>query len=99
MSLVKLKKSKPFGDLVTSDFFGNGFRNQGILNDSYWIDRIVEPALNIKANEGKYEMALTTHGNTKKDIKITIDDGCLNISAKKAKSEKDKMAYQYLRQL
>ncbi len=96
MSLVKFKKNKPFGNLVTSDlfepndFFGNGFWNQGILNDSFWNGRKLEPALNIKENEGDYEIELAAPGFTKKDFKVTIDDGCLNISAKKSTSEEEK---------
>ncbi|WP_223170256.1 Hsp20/alpha crystallin family protein [Maribacter aquimaris] len=95
MSLVKFKKSNPFGNLVTSDlfkpndFFGNGFWNQGILNDSFWNGKKLEPALNIKENEGDYEIELAAPGFAKKDFKVTIDDECLNISAKKTSEEEE----------
>jgi len=96
MSLVKFKKRRPFGNLVTSDFFDmedffdNRFWNQGLLNDSFWTGRKGEPALNIKENDANFEIELAAPGFAKKDFKITIEDGYLNISAEKSTSEEEK---------
>ena len=96
MSLVKFKKRRPFGSLITSDFFDmedffdNRFWNQGLLNESFWNGRKGEPALNIKENDENFEIELAAPGFAKKDFKITIEDGCLNISAEKSTSEEEK---------
>ncbi len=96
MSLVKFNKRRPFGNLITSDFFDmedffdNRFWNQGLLNDSFWNGRKGEPALNIKENDTNFEIELAVPGFTKKDFEITIDDGCLNVSAEKTTSEEEK---------
>ena len=96
MSLVKFRKRRPFGNLVTSDFFDmedffdNRFWNQGLLNDSFWTGRKGEPALNIKENDANFEIELAAPGFAKKDFKITIEDGYLNISAEKSTSEEEK---------
>jgi len=76
MSLVKFRKRRPFGNLVTSDFF--------------WTGRKGEPALNIKENDANFEIELAAPGFAKKDFKITIEDGFLNISAEKSTSEEEK---------
>ncbi|MEN8789772.1 MAG: Hsp20/alpha crystallin family protein [Flavobacteriaceae bacterium] len=97
MSLVKFKKrNRPFANLVTSDFFDmedffdNRFWSSGMLNDKFWNGRKGEPALNIKETEDHYEIELAAPGFEKKDFEITIDNGYLNISAKKSVKEEEK---------
>ncbi|MBD0778460.1 Hsp20/alpha crystallin family protein [Maribacter sp. ANRC-HE7] len=95
MSLVKFKK-RPFGDLVHQDFFDmdDFFDNRSwvrnMLPDTFWNGKTTEPALNIKETDDKFEIELAAPGFAKKDFNITIDDGCLNISAEKTKSEEEK---------
>ncbi|MCK5440825.1 MAG: Hsp20/alpha crystallin family protein [Maribacter sp.] len=95
MTLVKFKKRRPFGNLITSDFFDmedffdNRFWNQGLSNDSFWNGRKGEPALNIKENDTNFEIELAAPGFAKKDFEVTIDDGCLNITAEKSTSEEE----------
>ncbi|MBD1259777.1 Hsp20/alpha crystallin family protein [Maribacter polysiphoniae] len=95
MSLVKFKK-RPFGDLVSQDFFDmdDFFDNRSwvrnMLPDTFWNGKTTEPALNIKETDDKFEIELAAPGFAKKDFNITIDDGCLNISAEKTKSEEEK---------
>jgi len=96
MSLVKFnKRRRPFADLVTSDFFDmedffdNRFWNKKILDDSFWNGRSGEPALNIKEHDTSFEIELAAPGFAKEDFDITLDNGYLNISAKKSeKAEK-----------
>lgn len=96
MSLVKFNKRRPFGGLVTSDFFDmedffdNRFWNQGLINDSFWNGRKGEPALNIKENDADFEIELAAPGFAKKDFEVTIHEGCLNVSAKKSTTEEEK---------
>ena len=96
MSLVKFRNRRPFGNLVTSDFFDmedffdNRFWNEGLLNDRFWNGRKGEPALNIKETDDNYEIELAAPGFAKKDFEVTIEDGCLNIKAEKSTSEEEK---------
>lgn len=95
MSLVKFRK-RPFGNLVTQDFFDmdDFFDNRSwvrnMLPDTFWNGKTTEPALNIKETDDKFEIELAAPGFAKKDFEITIEDGCLNISAEKSTSEEEK---------
>ena len=95
MSLVKFK-TRPFGNLITQDFFDmddffdNRTWGRDMLPSRFWNGKAVEPALNIKETDDNFEMELAAPGFGKKDFEITIDDGCLNISAEKSTSEEEK---------
>lgn len=95
MSLVKFRR-RPFGNLVTQDFFDmdDFFDNRGwvrdMLPDRFWNGKRSEPALNIKENDDNFEIELAAPGFAKKDFEVTLEDSCLNISAEKSTSEEDK---------
>ena len=95
MSLVKFRR-RPFGNLVRQDFFDmdDFFDNRSwvrnMLPDTFWNGKTTEPALNIKETDDKFEIELAAPGFAKKDFEITIEDGCLNISAEKSTSEEEK---------
>lgn len=95
MSLVRFKNRRPWGNLVTSDFFemddffDNRLWNRVLSNDRFWNGKNMEPALNIKEMDDHFEIELAAPGFSKKDFKITMDDGMLVISAEKS-SEKEK---------
>ena len=95
MSLVKFKR-RPFGNLMTQDFFDmdDFFDNRAwardLLPDRFWNGKRAIPALNIKENDDNFEIELAAPGFAKKDFDVTIDDGCLNISAEKEHSEEEK---------
>lgn len=95
MSLVKFRR-RPFGSLMTQDFFDmdDFFDNRGwvgdMLPDRFWNARRSEPALNIKETDEHFEIELAAPGFAKKDFEVTIEDGCLNISAEKELSEEEK---------
>ena len=97
MSLVKFRKrTRPFGNLITSDFFDmedffdNRFWDRGLVNDRFWNGRTGEPALNILEKDNHFEIELAAPGFTKKDFEVTIDEGYLNISAKKEMKREEK---------
>lgn len=96
MSLVKFKRRRPFSNLISQDFFDvdNFFDNRGwgqdILPDGFWNGNVSEPALNIKESNDKFEIELAAPGFAKKDFEVTIDDGCLNITAERSTSEEEK---------
>jgi HSP20 family protein len=87
MSLVKFRKS-PFENLLAPDFLD--FNTNNLFNDRFWLKRMNEPALNIKEKKDEFEIELAAPGYNKKDFEVTIDNGCLNISAKKELSKEEK---------
>ena len=87
MSLVKFKhRRRPFRNLITSDFFNT----DDFLKDRFWLNRMDEPALNIKESDDDFEIELAAPGYSKKDFEVNIDNGYLNISAKKSSSKEEK---------
>lgn len=95
MSLVKFTR-RPFGNLVTQDFFDmdDFFDNRkwvrNMLPDAFWNGNRTQPALNIKETDDNFEIELAAPGFGKKDFNVTIEDGCLNITAEKEHSEEEK---------
>ncbi|SNR69547.1 heat shock protein Hsp20 [Lutibacter agarilyticus] len=87
MSLVKFRKS-PLENLLTPDFLD--FNTNNLFNDKLWLKKMNEPALNIKETKDEFEIELAAPGYNKKDFEVTIDDGCLNISAKKEETKEKK---------
>lgn len=87
MSLVKFRKS-PLENLLAPDFLD--FNTNNLFNDRFWLKRMNEPALNIKEKKDEFEIELAAPGYNKKDFEVTIDNGCLNISAKKELSKEEK---------
>ncbi|ALM07773.1 heat-shock protein [Sediminicola sp. YIK13] len=96
MSLVKFRNRRPFGSLITSDFFDmddffeNRLMSRNVLGDRFWNGKRGEPALNIKETDDHFEIELAAPGFSKKDFSVTIDDGCLNIEAEKSTSKEEK---------
>jgi len=84
MSLVKFRKS-PLENLLTPDFLD--FNANNLFNDRLWLKKMNQPALNIKETTDEFEIELAAPGYNKKDFEVTIDNGCLNISAKKEESK------------
>ena len=85
MSLVKFNR-KPWGNLITSDFFDD----DNFIDNRLWNKKLDEPALNIKETDDAFEVELAAPGFAKKDFDVTIDNGCLNISAESSKSKEEK---------
>ena len=95
MSLVKFKR-RPFGNLISSDFFDmddffdNRMWDKSLLEGRFWNGKTIDPAMNIKEMDDSFEIELAAPGFAKKDFNVTIDNGCLNISAEKKTSEEEK---------
>lgn len=95
MSLVKFR-SRPFGNLVSQDFFNldnffdNRFWNTGLMDNPFWNGKTMEPALNIKETDDNFEIELAAPGFAKKDFEVTIENGCINITAEKEHSDEEK---------
>ena len=95
MTLVKFKR-RPFGSLLSQDFFDmddffdNRMWDKGLMRTDFWNGKTVEPALNIKETDEHFDIELAAPGFSKKDFNVTIEDGCLNISAEKKYTEEEK---------
>ena len=94
MTLVKFRR--PFGDLLRKDvfdmddFFDSRFWKGGMMETDFWNGKTVEPAMNIKETDDHYEIELAAPGFNKKDFKVTIENGYLNITAEKKESKEEK---------
>ncbi|WP_239540711.1 Hsp20/alpha crystallin family protein [Spongiivirga citrea] len=95
MSLVKFRKRTPFGGLIASDFFDSDsifdkrIWDSDLFNWDFWNGKSQEPALNIRETDDAFEVELAAPGFSKKDFEVTIDNGCLNISAEKSESKEE----------
>ncbi len=89
MSLIKFKR-RPVGNQTTQyfsdrdNFLDNSRKARKYAALNFWNGKRSEPALNIKENDGNFEIELAAPGFTKKDLEVTIEDGC-PISKRKAK--------------
>jgi len=97
MTLVKFKnRRRPFSNLIPSnflemdDFLGGSLWNRDLFDVDFWNGKTHEPALNIKEIDDHFEIELAAPGFSKKDFEINVDNGCLNISAEKSESKKEK---------
>ena len=63
---------------LLSDFF-DGDR----FFDSDWMRKQSVPAVNVKENETNFEIELAAPGLSKKDFKVTAENGILTISSEK----------------
>lgn len=64
----------------TNDFFENRL----------WNTKREAPALHIKETDNAFEAELATPGFAKKDFDVTMDNGCLNISAESSNTKEEK---------
>jgi HSP20 family protein len=77
MSLVKFKNNRENALMPgVNDIF------ESIFNDTFFNDKMVTrvPAVNISESKDNYHIELAAPGLKKKDFKISLDNGQLNIS-------------------
>lgn len=78
------------GNLL-SDFFDNDR-----FFDSDWFKKQSVPAVNVRETEKNFEIEVAAPGLSKKDFKITVDNGVLTVSSEK-KEEKEQKEKDYTR--
>ncbi|MBC9795755.1 Hsp20/alpha crystallin family protein [Sinomicrobium weinanense] len=87
MSLIKFNNRLPWSGSGLSrffdmdDFFRDGFLDRTVLE---------QPALNVREKEDEFEIELAAPGLSKKDFRIAVENGYLNISAEKEESKEEK---------
>lgn len=92
MSLIK-RSDWPslMGNSFLSDFFDNDR-----FFDGDWLKKQSVPAVNVKETDKNFEIEVAAPGMSKKDFKITAENGILNISSEK-KEEKEQKEKDYTR--
>jgi len=92
MSLIK-KNDWPL--LGNGSWLTNFFENDRFF-DSDWLKKMNVPAVNVKETDKMFEVEVAAPGLTKKDFKITAEDGILTVSSEK-KEEKEQKEKDYTR--
>jgi len=85
MSLVKFKRT-PLENLFSTDVLDTN----DFFDNRLWNKKLDAPALNIKETDNAFEVELAAPGFAKKDFDVTIDNGCLNISAESSNTKEEK---------
>ncbi len=88
MTLVKFNRpvSRSFGNLV-DDFFSEV---PALFNESFnkSVSHVFVP-VNVKKNEGSYQLDVVAPGFDKSDFKVNVDGNILTVSAEKKAEEKN----------
>jgi HSP20 family protein len=89
MGLLTKQNGSAWPKLV-QDFFGT--ENPFDLDEKFWLpEKGVEiPSTNVIENEKEFKLELSAPGFDKKDFKVEVVDGMLNISAEKEEKKEEK---------
>lgn len=79
MSLIKRSDWPLLGN---GSWLTNFFENDRFF-DSDWLKKMNMPAVNVKETDKSYEVELAAPGLSKKDFKITAEEGILTVSSEK----------------
>jgi len=92
MSLIKRSEWPLLG---SGSWLSNFFDNDRFF-DSDWLKKMNMPAVNVHETEKSYEVELAAPGLSKKDFKITAEEGILTVSSEK-KEETEQKEKDYMR--
>ncbi len=92
---MKLLKNPLFPSLLSDRFLPEFFENERFF-DSDWMKSMSVPSVNIRETEKEFFVELAAPGLTKKDFKISVENGMLTISAEK-KAEKEETEKNFTR--
>jgi HSP20 family protein len=85
---MALIKKSDWPSLMNGNWLSNFFDNDRFF-DSNWL-RTTVPAVNVKEQEKTFEIELAAPGLSKKDFKVTAENGILTISAEKEEEQERK---------
>ena len=92
---MNLIKRSDWPSLVNGPWLSAFFDNDRFF-DSDWLKKQSLPAVNVKETDKNFEIEVAAPGLSKKDFKITVDNGVLTISSEK-KEEKEQKEKDYTR--
>ena len=93
MSLIKYN---PFATKSVGNFFDDFF-NRGIADFVGSDFSVSTPSVNVVETENSYRVEVAAPGLEKKDFEVSIDNGFLNISARKEHEEEVQDGDKYMR--
>ena len=93
MSLIKYN---PFATKSVGNFFDDFF-NRGITDFVGSDFSVSTPSVNVVETENSYRVEVAAPGLEKKDFEVSIDNGFLNISARKEHEEEVQDGDKYMR--
>ena len=93
MSLIKYN---PFATKSVGNFFDDFF-NRGIADFVGSDFSVSTPSVNVVETENSYRVEVAAPGLEKQDFEVSIDNGSLNISARKEHQEEVKDGDKYMR--
>ena len=93
MSLIKYN---PFATKSVGNFFDDFF-NRGITDFVGSDFSVSTPSVNVVETENSYRVEVAAPGLEKQDFEVSIDNGSLNISARKEHQEEVKDGDKYMR--
>ncbi|MBT8245867.1 MAG: Hsp20/alpha crystallin family protein [Winogradskyella sp.] len=96
MSLIKFNNRNrlfPWNNNQLKDFFSS---DDFLLNDSFFEEDSLMPAMNIKELDETFEVEFAAPGFKKSDFEVTLEDHLLSVSATK-ETEKEEEAEDYMR--
>ncbi len=87
MSLIKFNPRRV--PMVRNGFF-NLLDTDDFFNAPVWKGDLEEPAMNVKETKTGFEVELAAPGYDKKDFEVSVNEGCLTVSAEKSSSVEEK---------
>lgn len=96
MSLIKSNGHKPTRTLLSDFFDTDRFFNDRFFRD-LTLNQDFVPAVNVLENEKEYSIELSAPGFKKEEIKVSLDNGILHITAE-SRNEKEEKDKNYTRQ-
>jgi len=86
MSLIK---RSDWPSLVNGTWLSDFFDNDRYF-DSDWMKKQSMPAVNVRESDKDFEIEVAAPGLTKKDFKVTVDNGVLTLSSEKEEEKEQK---------
>lgn len=92
MSIIKRSE---WPSLINGSWLSDFFDNDRFF-DADWLRKQSVPAVNVKESDNAFEIEVAAPGLSKKDFKITVENGVLTISSE-VKEEKEQKEKDYTR--
>ena len=86
---MTLMKRTDWPSLINNSWLSDFFDKDRFF-DSDWMKNQTVPSVNVKENEKNFEVEMAAPGLTKKDFKITAENGILTISSEKKEEKEEK---------
>jgi HSP20 family protein len=86
---MTLVKKSDWPSLINNSLLSDFFDGERFF-DSDWLRKQSVPAANVKENETHFEIEVAAPGLSKKDFKVTAENGMLKISSERQEQKEEK---------